>query len=263
MSLNAVHFTTFTSVPCNTRFLGGNVGKGTGSCGLDEKKTFSLLGSPCWIQSRPCVPLTQTTTICQHIRESINYQIINKYFVCRRGRKTRLTVHWPRTVTKSSLESHREIMSKTLGDLHVYHLRHTDRTVSSTPSVTWGGVPPPIRVPPSQAWWGGGGNPRWGTPARSDGGYLRWGTPVRVPPLSQVRWGEGGTRGGVPPIRVPPLARSDRGYPRWCGQTENITFPHPSDAVGNNSRVRINWISCRLVHIVYSNFLSTSNWSNK
>ena len=53
--------------------------------------------------------------------------------------------------------------------------RHTDRGVSSTPSVTRGGVPP------------------WqGYPlARSDGGYLRWGTPRPggVPPPAGPGWG--------------------------------------------------------------------------
>ena len=126
--------------------------------------------------------------------------------------------------------------------------RHTDRGVSSTPSVSRGGVPPRQDTPP---------------PARSDGGgYLRWGTPWGqvwqrggggtwggVPPWvlpSQVwqghTWGGvlhqqgypqarsewGVTQGGVPPSRVPlarfdggylgwgtPRARSDRGYPRW------------------------------------------------
>ena len=32
--------------------------------------------------------------------------------------------------------------------------RHTDRAVSSTPSVSRSGVPPPAGVPPGQVWWG-------------------------------------------------------------------------------------------------------------
>ena len=66
--------------------------------------------------------------------------------------------------------------------------RHTDRSVSSTPSVSLGGVPPP----PSQVWWGGGGTqggvpPGSGTPppARSDrggGGYPSWTWPGYPPP---------------------------------------------------------------------------------
>ena len=87
--------------------------------------------------------------------------------------------------------------------------RHTDRGISSTPSVSQSGVPPPGRgtpparsdrgegnwggVPPSQVRWGGG-TPLVGYPlVRSDGGDLRWGSPQQ----------------GYP------LARSDGGYPRW------------------------------------------------
>ena len=59
------------------------------------------------------------------------------------------------------------------------------------------------------------------------GGYLRWGTP------SQVWWG--GTRTG-PGWDTPHPIWTWLGYPPppRCEQTENITFPHPSDAVGNN-----------------------------
>ena len=46
----------------------------------------------------------------------------------------------------------------------------------------------------------------------------------------------GGGGGGVPTLarQVPTLAGGGGGatYP-WCEQTGNITFPHPSDAVGN------------------------------
>ena len=39
---------------------------------------------------------------------------------------------------------------------------------------------------------------------------------------------------GVPKVGVPP----GRGTPPRCGQTENITFPHPLHAVGNNRMQR-------------------------
>ena len=95
--------------------------------------------------------------------------------------------------------------------------RHTDRGVSCTPSVTWGGVPPLAGVPPpSQVWKGWGqGVPRWGTHCQGGtplpgltgvpkvgyplarvplqphltGGYQRWGTPWQGYPPSQVSWG--------------------------------------------------------------------------
>ena len=85
--------------------------------------------------------------------------------------------------------------------------RHTDRRLASTPSVVLTG--------------GGGGYPITG-----QGGIRIQGTPriqgwMGVPPVQGWM--------GVPPhldlAGVPP--------PRRCGQTENITFPHPSDAVGN------------------------------
>ena len=47
-------------------------------------------------------------------------------------------------------------------------------------------------------------------------------------------------RGGVIPIQswrgggIPPIGRMGYPPPRKCGQTENIIFPHPSDAGGNN-----------------------------
>ena len=73
-------------------------------------------------------------------------------------------------------------------------------------------------TPPGQVWWeGGGGNPRWGIPGQVQQRwvYLRWGTP---------NW----TWLGYPPP------------PNRCGQTENITFPHPSHAVGNNLALLLN-----------------------
>ena len=85
--------------------------------------------------------------------------------------------------------------------------RHTD----SICYPVWRGVPPPCRGTP---------------PARSDGGdYLRWGTPHWGTPWPGVT---GGSRGGVPSIRVPsnqvwqgvpemgyPPARSGWGYLKW------------------------------------------------
>ena len=108
--------------------------------------------------------------------------------------------------------------------------RHTDRGVSSTPSVTRGGVPP--RPGPT-----GRGYPRWGTPcqgtppARSDGGYLRWGTPL----ARSDRGGGTGTSGGVPPpgwlhlagVPPPPLQV-------WTDKQSETTY-----AVGNNLRIEI------------------------
>ena len=110
--------------------------------------------------------------------------------------------------------------------------RHTDHGVSSTPSVTRGGVPPPPqpglmgRVPkvgyppgrgtPSQVWKGGtqgGVPPCRGTPGRSDGGYPRWGTPQQGYLLARSD-GERGTWGGVPPGRgIPSRDTPSRGTP--------------------------------------------------
>ena len=87
--------------------------------------------------------------------------------------------------------------------------RHTDRSVSSTPSArSERGIPQPGLtggwgvvtqggVPPCQVW---------------QRQYPRWGTSQPGP--------MGGTWGGVPPVGyplvgVPPPARSDGGYPRW------------------------------------------------
>ena len=76
----------------------------------------------------------------------------------------------------------------------------------------WGGVPevgyPPLGYPRPGVTGGGWGYLRWGTPPRAGPG---WGTP-RL------------DLAGVPP---PPPPR--------CEQTENITFAHPSDAVGNDT----------------------------
>ena len=99
---------------------------------------------------------------------------------------------------------------------------------AGTPVLARGGVP--------QSWLGGGG-----TPVLARGYPLSWGTPgagLGYPPA----------RTGVPPppqpgLRYPQkgpemrdLERTwDWGIPRvWTDkQTENITFPNPSDAGGN------------------------------
>ena len=61
-----------------------------------------------------------------------------------------------------------------------------------------------------------------------EGGYLRWGTPI------QVWWGVPELDlAGVPPPHLDLAGIPPPPSPR-CEQTENITFPHPSDAVGNN-----------------------------
>ena len=96
-------------------------------------------------------------------------------------------------------------------------------------------VPPPARVPPQP-------------------GY----PPARVPPLARVPpsqgtppWpgyppGQGTPPAGPGRVQPPPpdcpmafweMLQSIMGYgypPPRCEQTENITFPHPSDAGGNN-----------------------------
>ena len=106
-----------------------------------------------------------------------------------------------------------------------------------------------------------GGVPLVGYPlARSDGGLPEVGYPRQespwLGPMGDTQGGvpppagvpqpgpRGGTQGGVSPGRATLPVRSDREVPELdlagippsphrCGQTENITFPHPSDAVGN------------------------------
>ena len=77
------------------------------------------------------------------------------------------------------------------------------------PIWTWPGYPTSdlSRVPPFE--------PGWGTPPR-------WTWP------------------GYPPIKGWGAPHLDlAGLPSRCGQTENITFPHPSDAVGNKRTSRM------------------------
>ena len=58
-----------------------------------------------------------------------------------------------------------------------------------------------------------------------------------VPPHPDLRWGTPPPRPGM---GYPPPTDLGRGIPpnKW-GQTENITFPHPSDAGGKNMNVFI------------------------
>ena len=109
------------------------------------------------------------------------------------------------------------------------HWRHTDRGVSSTPSVILyevgpprQGTPqarsngryPPAGVPPNQVW---------------QRGYLRWGTPIGVPPWPclmgrYLRWGT--PQQGYPPpagpgwVPLPCLDLAGVPPPPWCGQTD-------------------------------------------
>ena len=110
--------------------------------------------------------------------------------------------------------------------------RHTDCGVSSTPSVTRGGVPP-LGIPPSQVWHGG--VLRWDTPSRGTVcPSVCLSTPGGYP--SQVQMGGGGypsqvQLGSTPPW-VPPI-RPDQGVPTSGtplsdlaqGSCQNITFP--------------------------------------
>ena len=119
--------------------------------------------------------------------------------------------------------------------------RHTDHDVSSTPSVTRGGVPP-IRVPPL-------GYP----PARSDGGVppcqgTPWPGPMGVgvpkvgyPPCRgtpQAGPGQGTPHFGYPPGWTwprypPPKVWTDRRMDGWTDTCQKITFPRTTYAVGN------------------------------
>ena len=88
--------------------------------------------------------------------------------------------------------------------------RHTDRGVSSTPSVTRSGVPPPARLRPGGTQ---GGVPPWPGPMGvPEGGY----------PPPQSGYPPPGPMGGTP-IRVP-LPGLTGGYPRW-GTTPIRVFP--------------------------------------
>ena len=103
------------------------------------------------------------------------------------------------------------------------------------PVKTWDRVPPPHQhdgVPPILILDGGTPYPDlgWGTPHQQDG----------VPPLS--RPGMGYTpvinRMGYPPPHPDLRWGTLPPPPRKCGQTENITFPHPSDAGGKKVQLQ-------------------------
>ena len=110
--------------------------------------------------------------------------------------------------------------------------------------VLLGGVPPPpIGVPPCPGLTGGtrGGVPPAGVapwPGLMGGGlpevaYPPWVTPHQGTPQPGLTEG-GYPPVGVPPIRVPPWLDLARVPPSpRCGQTENITFPRTTYAVGN------------------------------
>ena len=110
--------------------------------------------------------------------------------------------------------------------------RHTDRSVSSTPSVILYkvGYPPHQGTPPSQVRQGG---IRCGVP------------PVRVP-SGQAQ--QGGTQGGVPPCQGTPHSRPDPmgepkvgtpllGYPP--GWMDLAGFPFPPRRCGLTNKVKL------------------------
>ena len=137
------------------------------------------------------------------------------------------------------------------------------------PVLTWG-VPHPVLdggtphqqdgvPPPDMGWgtpcpdlgWGTSLSAGWDTPHLD----LGWGIPLSGPgmgyppsrpgmgylPVSRMGYPPSGSGMGYPPVwtwdGVPP-PHPDLGWgtppPHKCGQTENITFPHPSDAGGKN-----------------------------
>ena len=111
--------------------------------------------------------------------------------------------------------------------------RHTAFRVASARFADGGG-----RVPPIQSWTGGtpGYSPTLildGVPHQQDGvspypdfgwGYLPPNQQDGVPLQLDLVWGK------------VPIWTWDGVPPRKCGQTETITFPHPSDAGGKNTR---------------------------
>ena len=114
------------------------------------------------------------------------------------------------------------------------------------PAWTWDGVPPSQiwtgGVVPIQSWMGVAPISRMGYPC-PDLGWgtthldLGWGTPLSRPGMGyHPTW----TWDGVPPSC--PDLRWGTPSPRKCEQTENITFPHPSDAGSNNDFERFSCI---------------------
>ena len=117
------------------------------------------------------------------------------------------------------------------------------------PRLTWpGGTPSLLGIPhlgypiPHQTWPGG-------TLTRSSWGGT-WGG---VPPVGPD---QGGTPSmpGYPTLGIPRLDLA-RVPTRRCGQTENITFPHPSDAVGNNGVFSSSVISMQCTSLPVSPFM--------
>ena len=96
---------------------------------------------------------------------------------------------------------------------------HLDLGQGTPPPISRMGTPPPIQT---WDWVPHHLDLRQGTPPHP---HLEWGTPCLDlgwgTPLPHLGWGT-------------PLSRPGTGYhpPRKCGQTENITFPHTSDAGG-------------------------------
>ena len=133
--------------------------------------------------------------------------------------------------------------------------RHTDRCVSSTPSVSWSGVPPGRGYPPARS---DRGVPKVGypphhhlpaggtSPATCDMGH----PPRPGPTGGHPRWGMPLPAGGTPQLDlagVPPP-----GVDRQTDTCQNITFPRATYAVGNNV---IN-IWCWCVHPLFTDFRS-------
>ena len=113
--------------------------------------------------------------------------------------------------------------------------RHTACRVARARFADWLGVGGRMGVPLVLTWGGGGGglppSSSWmGVPHPADPFRRGMGYPLSrpgmgyPPPHPDLGWGT-------------PLSRPGTGYPppssRKCEQTENITFPHPSDASGN------------------------------
>ena len=111
-----------------------------------------------------------------------------------------------------------------------------------TPFQVWGGTHLMSGGIPSQVWEGG----TWGTPHHLDlagvptTSDLRWGTPLRpemgYPPRPEMGYPPRPGWGTTPTTSdlrwTTPYPQPEMGYPspRNGGQSENITFRHPSDA---------------------------------
>ena len=109
----------------------------------------------------------------------------------------------------------------------------------SFPTQSWDGVPP------TQT-WDGVPSQTWDVVLPRNGtGYPPTHTWDGVPPSTQ-------TWDGVPPQTwdgVPPYLNLGRGTPSKCGQSENITFRHPSDAGGKNCTQKLSLLIKQLSNI--------------